>query len=95
MAGRGQLIDYLQQNILLVASLTAVPQVREAARRLGVAPARTAVVEDAVAGVEAGRRGGFALVVGVDRHGQADTLKKHGADVVVEDLGELLPGGVP
>lgn len=64
----------------------------EAARRLGVPPARAVVVEDAVPGVEAGRRGGFALVVGVDRHRQAAALRAHGADVVVRDLGELLPG---
>lgn len=61
----------------------------EAARRLGVEPGRAAVVEDAIAGVEAGRRGGFALVVGVDRAGHADALAAAGADVVVEDLGEL------
>jgi alpha,alpha-trehalase len=61
----------------------------DAARRLGVAPARTAVVEDAIAGVEAGRRGGFGLVVGVDRAGQADALAAAGADVVVRDLAEF------
>ena len=62
----------------------------EGARRLGVSPARTVVVEDALAGVEAGRAGGFALVVGVDRGGQAQELAAHGADFVVADLGELL-----
>ena len=46
--------------------------------------------EDALAGVEAGRAGHFALVVGVDRVGQADGLSKHGADIVVKDLSELL-----
>jgi hypothetical protein len=61
----------------------------EAARRLGVPPARAAVVEDAVAGVEAGARGGFALVVGVDRGDQAEALRERGAHVVVRDLGEL------
>ncbi|WP_371667250.1 HAD-IA family hydrolase [Streptomyces sp. NBC_00289] len=69
----------------------------EAARRLGVPPARAAVVEDALAGVEAGRRGGFALVVGVDRAAGPDTrprLLRHGADIVVPDLGELLDEGV-
>jgi alpha,alpha-trehalase len=66
----------------------------EAARRLGVAPARAAVVEDALAGVEAGRRGRFGVVVGVDRGGQAAALAERGADVVVADLGELaLQGG--
>jgi trehalose 6-phosphate phosphatase len=61
----------------------------DAARRLGADPAHTAVVEDAIAGVEAGRRGGFALVVGVDREAQFEALAAAGADVVVSDLGEL------
>ena len=61
-----------------------------AARKLGVAPAAAAVFEDALAGVAAGRAGGFGYVVGVDRVGQAGALREHGADVVVEDLAELL-----
>jgi HAD superfamily hydrolase (TIGR01509 family) len=61
----------------------------EAARPLGVDPAHAAVVEDAIAGVEAGRRGGFALVVGVDRGAQFDALTTAGADIVVADLAEL------
>jgi beta-phosphoglucomutase family hydrolase len=61
----------------------------EAAGRLGVEPPRAAVVEDALAGVEAGRRGGFGLVVGVDRVGHSDALRAAGADVVVRDLSEL------
>jgi alpha,alpha-trehalase len=61
----------------------------EAARRLGSTPERTAVVEDAIAGVEAGRHGGFGLVVGVDRIGHPDWLRSAGADVVVSDLSEL------
>ncbi len=61
----------------------------EAARRLGVEPARAAVVEDALAGVEAGRRGGFGLVIGVDRAGHADELRERGADILVGDLGEV------
>lgn len=61
-----------------------------AARELGVEPSRTAVFEDALAGVEAGRAGGFGSVVGVDRVNQADALHDHGADVVVRDLAELL-----
>jgi beta-phosphoglucomutase family hydrolase len=65
----------------------------EAARELGVPPSRAVVVEDALAGVEAGRRGEFGLVVGVDRHGQPDHLAAHGADIVVGDLAELLPSG--
>ncbi len=61
-----------------------------AAHALGVEPARAAVFEDALAGVEAGRAGGFGFVVGVDRTGQADALRAHGADRVVNDLEELL-----
>lgn len=60
------------------------------ARALGVAPAHAVVFEDALAGVQAGRDGGFGFVVGVDRVGQADELRAHGASVVVEDLAELL-----
>jgi beta-phosphoglucomutase family hydrolase len=59
----------------------------------GVAPAQAAVFEDALAGVAAGRAGKFGYVVGVDRVGQADSLKAHGADVVVGDLAELLGEG--
>jgi beta-phosphoglucomutase family hydrolase len=60
------------------------------ARCVGVEPARAAVFEDALAGVAAGRAGGFGVVVGVDRTGQADALREHGADIVVSDLAELL-----
>lgn len=62
-----------------------------AAEALGVAPAHAAVFEDALAGVQAGRAGGFGVVVGVDRVGQADALAHHGATIVVQDLSELLP----
>jgi trehalose 6-phosphate phosphatase len=61
----------------------------EAARRMGVEAARSVVVEDALSGVEAGRRGGFGLVIGVDRLGQAEALREAGADVVVDDLAEV------
>jgi beta-phosphoglucomutase family hydrolase len=60
------------------------------ARALKVEPDAAAVFEDALAGVEAGRAGGFAFVVGVDRVGQAEELLRQGADVVVKDLAELL-----
>ena len=60
------------------------------ARALGVEPGEAAVFEDALAGVEAGRAGGFGYVVGVDRTDHADELREHGADVVVQDLAELL-----
>jgi beta-phosphoglucomutase family hydrolase len=62
----------------------------EAARVLGVSPARAVVVEDAIAGIQAARAGGFGLVVGVDRDGGSDALRAEGADVVVTDLAELL-----
>ena len=61
-----------------------------AASRLGLSADAAAVFEDAEAGVEAGRAGGFAYVVGVDRVGHAEALRAHGADIVVTDLGELL-----
>jgi alpha,alpha-trehalase len=62
----------------------------EAAHRLGATIERTVVVEDARAGVEAGRRGGFGLVIGVDRTGDADGLLAAGADVVVSDLADVV-----
>jgi beta-phosphoglucomutase family hydrolase len=61
-----------------------------AAKALGVDASEAAVFEDALAGVAAGRAGGFGFVVGVDRVGQAEALREHGADVVVHDLAELL-----
>ena len=60
------------------------------ARALGIPPADAAVFEDALAGVEAGRAGNFGIVIGVDRVGQAQALRAHGADRVVKDLAELL-----
>lgn len=61
-----------------------------AARMLGARAGEAAVYEDALAGVEAGRAGRFAIVVGVDRTGQAAALRRHGADVVVRDLADLM-----
>jgi beta-phosphoglucomutase family hydrolase len=60
------------------------------ARELGIEPGAAAVFEDALSGVAAGRAGKFGYVVGVDRVGQAEALRDHGADIVVEDLAELL-----
>jgi beta-phosphoglucomutase family hydrolase len=60
------------------------------AKAVGLAPEEAAVFEDALAGVAAGRAGNFGYVVGVDRAGQADELRAHGASIVVKDLGELL-----
>jgi trehalose-phosphatase len=61
----------------------------EAARQLDVKPARSVVVEDALAGVQAGRRGGFGMVIGVDRGGHPQEMKDAGAHVVVADLVEV------
>ena len=60
------------------------------ARLLGVEPARTVVVEDAISGVQAGLSGNFGLVIGVSRKGDAEELKRHGAHLVVNDLDELV-----
>ena len=65
----------------------------EAADRLGVSPALVAVVEDARSGVAAGRAGGFGAVIGVDRGGSRANLLDAGADLVVDDLGELTVRG--
>ena len=61
----------------------------EAAHRLNVPAKQAAVLEDAQAGVEAGRKGDFGQVIGIDRVGQRQALFEHGADTVVEDLGQL------
>jgi alpha,alpha-trehalase len=63
----------------------------EAARRLQVEPKRAVVVEDALAGIEAGKGGGFGLVIGVLRDGEAECLRRAGAHLVVDDLGLLVP----
>nr|WP_240506257.1 HAD-IA family hydrolase [Thermoactinospora rubra] len=65
----------------------------EAARRLNIPPARTAVIERALPGIEAARKGGFGLVVAVDLTGQAEALRECGADIVVKDLDELTVHG--
>ena len=62
-----------------------------AAKDLGVSPERAVVVEDAISGVQAGRAGNFGLVIGVAREGDAEALRKNGADIVVNDLTEVLP----
>jgi beta-phosphoglucomutase family hydrolase len=68
-----------------------------AARRLGTSPGRTVVIEDAIAGVRAGRAGGFGLVIGIDRSGHGADLESAGADIVVADLNQIdleLDGGL-
>ncbi len=74
----------------MLAGKPAPDSYLEGARTLGISPGQAVVVEDALAGVEAGRAGHFGLVVGVDHHQHAAQLLAHGADVVVTDLAELL-----
>ncbi|TFG44382.1 MAG: beta-phosphoglucomutase family hydrolase [Syntrophobacterales bacterium] len=83
-------VDGEVADLLGLPSKPAPGQFLEAARQLGVSPDRTVVVEDAVAGVIAGRSGGFGLVVGVARKGDAAALRENGADIVVTDLKELI-----
>ncbi len=73
-----------------IAGKPAPDSFLRAAELLGVPPEEAAVFEDATSGVAAGHAGGFGIVVGVDRVGQAEALRQNGADVVVTDLGELL-----
>jgi beta-phosphoglucomutase family hydrolase len=73
-----------------IAGKPAPDSFLRAAELLKVEPAAAAVFEDALSGVEAGHAGHFGYVVGVDRVGQAEALRGHGADVVVTDLAELL-----
>ena len=61
----------------------------EAARRLDVQPLRAILFEDALAGVEAGKRGGFGCVVGIDHGQQIGALRQHGADIVIKNLREV------
>jgi beta-phosphoglucomutase family hydrolase len=93
-AGLGALFDVAVDGITIVerglAGKPAPDMFLEAARALGVDPARAVVVEDAISGVEAGARGGFGLVVGVARKGNAAELAAHGAQRVVADLSELM-----
>ena len=83
-------VDGVAAQEMRLAGKPAPDAYLEAARELGLGPARAAVFEDALAGVEAGRAGAFGCVVGVDRIGQSAELLRHGADVVVTDLAELL-----
>ncbi len=93
-AGIGQLFDVVVDG--KVASRLGLPgkpapdTFLRAARDLGVEPQRAVVVEDAISGVQAGRDGGFGLVIGIDHHGDKAALYAHGADIVVEDLIEIL-----
>jgi alpha,alpha-trehalase len=92
-AGAGDLFDTRVDGItareLGLAGKPDPAMFLEATIRLGVPPDRAAVVEDAIAGVDAGRRGGFGLVVGVDRTGHPEDLVAAGAHVAVSDLSEV------
>ena len=82
-------VDGIDLDRLSLAGKPAPDMFLEAARRLNVLPARTAVFEDATAGVEAARAGSFGLVIGVGPAARAPDLLKHGADDVVANLGEV------
>ncbi len=93
----GDLLDYVDAlvdgNVITTQNLHGKPapdSFIEGARRLKTPPDQAAVYEDALAGVSAGRQGGFGFVVGVDRGNQSEALKRNGADVVVNELDELL-----
>jgi len=80
-------------NMILAEHLAGKPApdtFLKAAKLLGVEPSRAVVIEDALSGVEAGSKGSFGLVIGVARKGNADELRRHGAHLVVNDLGELV-----
>ncbi len=83
-------IDGLVADEAHLAGKPAPDTYLAAARALGIDPSQAAIFEDALSGVEAGRAGHFGYVVGVDRAGQAAELRRHGADVVVSDLSDLL-----
>lgn len=86
----GERVDGVTLRTEHIAGKPAPDSFLRAAQLLGVTPAASAVFEDALSGVAAGRAGGFGFVVGVDRVGQRDDLLSHGADVVVTDLEQLL-----
>lgn len=84
-------VDGIETQRLHLRGKPAPDTFLEAARRLNVLPQRAIVIEDAQAGVAAGRAGGFGLVIGLDRRHQADALRQQGADIVAIDLSDLLP----
>jgi HAD superfamily hydrolase (TIGR01509 family) len=94
LAGVEDLFDARVDGLLLaregLAGKPAPDSFLKAAELLGVPPESAAMVEDAISGIQAGVRGGFGLVIGVDRRGNAEALKVSGAQIVVRDLAELL-----
>jgi alpha,alpha-trehalase len=83
-------VDGVESQRLHLAGKPAPDGFLEAARRLNVEPARAIVIEDAVAGVQAGRNGRFGFVIGVDRTGHAEELQQNGATLVTSDMTELI-----
>ncbi len=83
-------VDGLTVELLKINGKPAPDAFLRAANELGVSPKRSVVVEDAISGVQAGRRGNFGLVVGVARKEDSEALLKNGADVVVTDLRTLI-----
>ena len=88
-------IDGVDSEILKIPGKPAPDIFLEAARRLGVKPERTVVIEDAVSGVQAGQAGKFGLVIGIARAGGKEDLRNHGAYTVVKDLSEICIAGDP
>ncbi len=92
-AGIGQLFDVRVDGVditrLKLARKPAPDALLEAARRLGVEPARAVIVEHSIAGVEAGHAGQFGCVIGLDRSGQSQALREAGADIVVTSLAQI------
>lgn len=88
-------VDGLDIRAQGLAGKPAPDSFLEAARRLGVPPEKAVVFEDAFVGVEAGKAGGFGLVVGVDRTGQGDAFLGHGADIALDDLSAIRVEGLP
>lgn len=83
-------VDGVELQRLQLRGKPAPDTFLEAAQRLGVQPPQAIVIEDAYVGVQAGRAGGFGLVIGLDRRGEAEALREHGAHIVTRDLSELL-----
>jgi alpha,alpha-trehalase len=90
LARFGVKVDGLDARRLRLPGKPAPAIFLEAARRLGEAPGRLAIVEDALAGIQAGVRGGFGFILAIDRSGFAGELREAGASLVVRDLAELL-----
>ncbi len=83
-------VDGTVATKLKLAGKPAPDLFTKAAENLGVSPEKAVVVEDAISGVQAGVNGKFGLVIGINHEGDYDTLKQHGADFVVSDLGEYI-----